>query len=85
MVLDFIGSLNERAASAAAGHQSVVGHVTLNTSIICLVKPLEAGLTLDVVVLPGLGPQHHDGDAGRDAAQEEVQAAALPQIFCCVV
>ena len=38
-------------------------------------------VTLDVVSLPGLGPQHHDGDAGSDAAQSQVQPSALVQVL----
>ena len=43
------------------------------------------GVTLHTIGLPGLAPQHHDGDAGRDAGQEGVQDPALPQVLCCGV
>ena len=38
-------------------------------------------VTLDIVLLPGLGPQHHDGDAGGDAAQGQVQPPTLVQVL----
>ena len=42
-------------------------------------------LTLDVVLLPGLAPQHEDGDAGGDAAQGQVQQPGLAQVLRRVV
>ena len=42
-------------------------------------------LTLDVVLLPGLAPEHEDGDAGCDAAQDHVQQPGLAQVLGHVV
>ena len=64
LFLDLIRSLHQSTAVAAAGHESIVGLVTLNA-----------------VGLPGLGPQHHDGDAGADAAQQEVEETTLAQVL----
>ena len=38
-------------------------------------------LTLDVVHLPGLAAQHHDGDAGSDAGEKQVQQPRLAQLL----
>ena len=40
---------------------------------------------LDVVSLPGLLPEQHDGDAGEDAGQQHVQAPALAQTLRVLV
>ena len=42
-------------------------------------------LTLDVELLPGLAAHHHDGDAGRDAGEQQVQHPALPEVLSRVV
>ena len=42
-------------------------------------------LTLDVELLPGLAAHHHDGDAGRDAGEQQVQHPALPEVLRRVV
>merc|ERR1712110_1411616 len=43
-------------------------------------------VTLDIVSLPGLSPQQHDGDAGRDEqAHQKVETAALTQLLSSVV
>ena len=36
---------------------------------------------MDVILLPGLAPEHHDGDAGGDAAQGQVQPPILVQVL----
>ena len=64
LFLDLIRSLHQSTAVAAAGHESIVGLVSLNA-----------------VGLPGLGPQHHYGDAGGDAAQQEVEETTLAQVL----
>ena len=40
---------------------------------------------LDVVSLPGLLPEQHDGHAGEDAGQQHVQAPALAQTLRVLV
>ena len=47
-----------------------------------LLIPLKyQNITLDVILLPGLAPEHHDGDAGGDAAQGQVQPPILVQVL----
>jgi len=68
MFFHFIGSLDQRATSTAASHQSII-----------------CSISFDVILLPGLSSEHHDGDARGDASQEEVQEATLSKMFSCVV
>ena len=41
--------------------------------------------SINIVRLPGLGPQHHDGYAGGDAAKQEVEKTTLSQLLCICV
>ena len=41
--------------------------------------------SINIVRLPGLGPQHHDWYAGGDAAKQEVEKPALSQLLCICV
>ena len=52
--------------------------------IMLLTKQIKC-LTLDVELLPGLAAHHHDGDAGRDAGEQQVQHPALPEVLRRVV
>ena len=44
-----------------------------------------AGVSLDVVSLPRLLSQQHDGDAGEDAAEETVEDAGLVEVLGVLV
>ena len=51
------------------------------TSHHCIVS----SVPLNTVGLPGLAPQHHDGDTGGDTGQQCIQYPTLTQVLCCRV